>query len=212
MSLELQRCIQHFGAENRGGTWMAKCPSCGHSSLSLDAGKKQAVLAHCFNCNGANKSELGKLVREIAGRDTPVTVPMPKPREKRVWTEAQLTAKLAMAERTLATDKVAQKFLMERGIRSNSHERCVSALVTSIMSTASSSLISTASSASHCCSCVSASLKFCGMLMAPRTRTESGDAIKERWADGRCTTDRCCARGMRTTRNRWSSRRQSLIA
>jgi DNA primase len=95
---------------------MATCPDCGHHSLSIDAGKKQAVLVHYFNCGDVNRAALAKKVIEIAKSNTPVTAPATPPKKRRTWTEAQLWAMLAGAERTLVKDRDAQAFLAARGI------------------------------------------------------------------------------------------------
>jgi transcription elongation factor Elf1 len=116
MNIELQRVVQHFNAVDKGGTWFAECPICGRHSLSLDAGKKAAVVAHCFNCEGGNQVQLARKVLDIAMSNLPVVAAISKPREKHSWTEEELWRRLEGAELKLTTDRSSQAFLAGRGI------------------------------------------------------------------------------------------------
>lgn len=112
MTAELQRVLSHFDAVDG----MAVCPLCKHHSLSIAAGKKQAVLVHCFNCT-QRQAELAKLTADVA-RDVNVIV---KPlctteHVKRSWSEDELNERLATSQKNLLTDTAAVKFLSARGI------------------------------------------------------------------------------------------------
>lgn len=112
MTAELQRVLSHFDAVDG----MAVCPFCKHHSLSIDAGKEQAVLVHCFNCT-QKQAELAKLAATIAHDVTVVVKPLHKSEHiKRSWSEDELNERLAASQKKLPTDTAAVKFLSARGI------------------------------------------------------------------------------------------------
>ena len=112
MTAELQRVLSHFDAIDG----KAVCPFCKHQSLSIDAGKAQAVLVHCFNCP-QKQAELAKLAAAVA-RDMNVVV---KPTRilthtKKAWSELELNDRLFSAQEHLPHDDGARQFLTARGI------------------------------------------------------------------------------------------------